>query len=229
MAAVYVDLSHTLEPNAQIYPGDPAFACCPVQTIAEDGNSVHSILMGSHTGTHVDAPNHFCQNGAPIDQLPLSTFIGNTVVVDVTQKSAKAKISWADLAAYEGIIRQKVALDHGAFVLLHTGWSKHWKSQMYYEHPFLEAEAAKRLLELGVKVIGVDALSPDETRVDGSIPDFAVHGLVLGAGAVIAENLTNLEAIQKGDWLVSLVPLKLGGLDGSPVRAFAWSAAALSP
>ena len=102
-------------------------------------------------------------------------------------------------------------------------------SQAYYDHPFLEVEAAKRLLELGVKVIGVDTLSPDETRVDGSFPDFAVHHAVLGAGAVIAENLTNLEAIQTGDWLVSLVPLKLGGLDGSPIRAFASSTAALSP
>ena len=99
-------------------------------------------------------------------------------------------------------------------------------SQAYYDHPFLEVEAVKRLLELGVKVIGVDTLSPSETRTDGSFPDFAVHHAVLGAGAVIAKNLNNLEAI---DWLVSLVPLKLGGLDGSPIRAFASSAAALSP
>lgn len=224
----YVDLSHTLNADVQAYPGDPEFSCCPVQTIPKDGNSVHGISMGTHTGTHVDAPSHFVEDGYPIDQLPLSTFIGHVVVVDVRHKSAKDRIAWSDISGYEKIIRRKAAFEHGVFVFLHTGWSKYWKSETYYDHPFLDAEVAKGLLELGAKVIGVDTLSPDETRVDGSTPDFAVHDVVLGAGAVIAENLINLAALEKGDWLVSLVPLKLGGLDGSPVRAFAWSTTSLA-
>ncbi|KAI1785845.1 putative cyclase [Ganoderma leucocontextum] len=228
MPSLYVDLSHTLDPDVQIYPGDPVFTCCPVQTIPKDGNAVHSISMGTHTGTHVDAPSHFIEDGSPIDQLPLSTFIGHVVVVDLSHKSAKDRIAWSDISAYEETIRRKAALDHGVFVFFHTGWSQYWKSETYCDHPFLDVEVARRLLELGVKVIGVDTLSPDETRVDGSTPDFAVHDVVLAAGVVIAENLTNLAVLQAGDWLVSLVPLKLGGLDGSPVRAFAWSTAALS-
>ena len=94
----------------------------------------------------------------------------------------------------------------------------------YLAHTIAAARAEN--YALGVKLVGVDTLSPDETRVDGTMPDFGVHAAVLGAGMIIAENLTNLKAIQDGDWLVTLVPLKLGGSDGSPVRAFATEAGA---
>lgn len=220
--STFVDLTHTLNFATQIYPGDPAFACCPTLTIANDGMNVQSISMGSHTGTHVDAPYHFFENGLAVDQIPLSMFVGNAVVVDVAGKSRKARITWADISEHEATIRQKASLEHGVFVLLRTGWSMHWGSDEYYHHPYLEPDAANKLLELGVKLIGVDTLSPDETCLDSSTPDFGVHQVVLGAGAILAENLTNLEAIQTGEWLVNLVPLKLGACDGSPVRAYAW-------
>ncbi|KAI0740671.1 putative cyclase [Earliella scabrosa] len=221
MSPTYVDLSHVLDSHTQIYPGDPAFSCCPVQTIPADGMNLQSISMSSHTGTHIDAPYHFFDAGLTVEQIPLNTFIGNVAVVDVVGKGAKSKISWADMSSHAETIRRKALLEHGVFVFLRTGWSKHWGSDEYYHHPYLEPDAAKKLLELGVKVIGVDTLSPDETRLDGSTPDFGVHEVVLGAGAILAENLTNLEAIQTGDWLVHLVPLKLAGSDGSPVRAYA--------
>ncbi|KAI0764368.1 putative cyclase [Trametes elegans] len=221
MPPTYVDLTHTLDDNVQIYPGDPAFSCCPALTISKDGLNVQSISMGSHTGTHVDAPYHFFENGAHVDSIPLSAFVGNVVVVDVTSKLRKSLITWEDLAASSNLIRRKAALEHGVFVLLHTGWSRHWQSDAYFDHPFLSRDAAQRLIDLGVKLIGIDTLSPDETRVDGTTPDFGVHETVLGAGALLAENLTNLAALGSGDWLVTLAPLKLKGCDGSPVRAFA--------
>ncbi|KAJ3001039.1 hypothetical protein NUW54_g6691 [Trametes sanguinea] len=224
MSTTYVDLSHTLDEDVQIYPGDPAFSCCPVLTVEKDGLNVHSISMGSHTGTHVDAPYHFFASGAQIDAMPLSAFIGNAVVVEVSNKKAKEMITCEDISPYSESIRRKAAQEHGVFVLLHTGWSRHWRSDLYFEHPFLTRDAAQHLIDLGVKLIGVDTLSPDETRVDGSTPDFGVHELVLGAGAVLAENLTNLGAIRTGDWCVNLIPLKLKGCDGSPVRAFAYRA-----
>ncbi|KAI0628354.1 putative cyclase [Trametes polyzona] len=222
MSPEYVDLSQPLDENVQIYPGDPAFSCCPVQTIEKDGINLHQISLGSHTGTHVDAPYHFVQDGARIDTIPLASFVGNAVIIDVTSKNARETINWADISSYEDTIRRKAAQPHGVFVLLNTGWSRHWQSDMYFEHPFLAGDACQRLVDLGVKLVGVDTLSPDETRVDGSMPDFDAHHIVLGAGVLIAENLTNLEAIRSGDWLVSLAPLKLKGCDGSPVRAFAW-------
>ncbi|KAH9856748.1 putative cyclase [Lenzites betulinus] len=224
MSPTYIDLTYTLDENVPIYPGDPAFSCCPTQTIPNDGINLHAISLGSHTGTHVDAPYHFVEDGARIDEVPLSAFIGNAVVVDLTQKTSRELITWADISSYTELICRKTQLPNGVFVLLHTGWSRYWQSPTFFDHPFLTHDASQRLLDLGVKLIGVDTLSPDETHVDGSTTDFGVHHAVLGAGALIAENLTNLEAIQTGDWLVSLMPLKLKGCDGSPVRAFAWRA-----
>ena len=218
---MFVDLSHTLDEKVQVYPGDPVFSCCPSQTITADGFNVLKISMGSHTGTHVDAPYHFVQAGATIDTMPLSAFVGNAVVIPLTHKQPREKITWEDLASHEGMIRHKASLPDGVFVLLYTGWPRYWQSDEYHHHPFLDGSAAKKLLDIGVKLIGVDTLSPDETRVDGTMPDFGVHEVMLGAGKVIAENLTNLQSIQEGDWLVTLVPLKLSGSDGSPVRAFA--------
>ncbi|KAI0333321.1 putative cyclase [Cubamyces sp. BRFM 1775] len=227
--SAFVDLSHSLDQNVQVYPGDPTFSCCPALTIQNDGLNVHQISMGSHTGTHVDAPYHFVEKGTKIDEVSLAMFVGNVVVIDVTNKGPKELITWADIAPSEDLIRQKAALEHGVFVFLHTGWSKHWQSDAYLEHPFLTRDAAQRLTDLGVKVVGTDTLSPDETRVNGSTPDFGVHEVVLQAGSILAENLTNLGTIQDGDWLVSLVPLKLKGCDGSPVRAFAWRSTVESP
>ena len=222
-STTFVDLSHALNQHTHVYPGDPSYRCCPALTIPKDGMNVQSISLGSHTGTHIDAPFHFIEEGLTVEQIPLSVFLATVVVVDVTAENSKEPITWADISAQEDAIRRKAALEHGVFVFLRTDWSRYWGTDEYYHHPFLERDAAEKLIRLGVKAIGVDTLSPDETRLDGVAPDFGVHQVVLGAGAILAENLTNLEAIQSGDWLVNLAPLKLEGCDGSPVRAFAWT------
>ena len=219
----YVDLSHTLDEKTQVYPGDPSFRCCPLLTIDHDGNNVASISMGSHTGTHVDAPYHFVQEGKRIDEVALSQFIGTTVVVDLSSKTPRERITWCDLAPYAETLKRHVSENAtGVILLIRTDWSKHWGSDMYFEHPYLAREAAEGIVAIGVRTFGTDTLSPDETYVDPEVEsDFAAHQVILGAGGVIAENLTNLQAIQDGEWIVSLVPLKIGGCDGSPVRAFA--------
>ena len=93
----------------------------------------------------------------------------------------------------------------------------------YRDRPYLDAEAAKRLLALGVRVIGLDTLSPDEVTPQREGAD--VHRAVLGNGGIIVENLARLDALVDSGWkhiTVSLLPLNLGGCDGSPLRAVAW-------
>jgi kynurenine formamidase len=222
----------------QIYPGDTVFACTPTALVEKDGYSVHSMTLGSHTGTvrkpklhlsmlitshtshtgtHVDAPYHFFANGNKIDEIPLSTFIGQALVIDLTTKGAREIITWADLAPHS------CRMHDGVIVLLRTGWSAHWKTPRYYDHPFVSREAAEGIMATGVRVLGVDTLSPDETLVDGTEGKFGfgAHQVILGCGGVIAENLTNLDAILDKNAIVSLVPLNLLGCDGSPIRAFA--------
>ena len=207
-----IDLSHRLNSNA----GDPVFTCRPFASIETDGYSVQAISMGSHTGTHVDAPSHFLTEGKTIDQISLSTFVGNGLVIDLPSKGPRQKIVWDDLAAYAGQMKERV--------MLYTGWFKHWCT--YYEHPFLDRDAAERIIAHGIRVLGVDTLNPDETCLDGTMGDggFGVHEVILGAEGIVAENLTNLNALIGQDVMVSLIPLNLDGSDGSPIRAFAWRA-----
>lgn len=215
-----IDLSHELDTSTQVYPGDPKFSSCPAATLEQDGFNVLRISLGSHTGTHVDAPYHSIKGGACIPALDLSLFQGPALVIDVRGKQAREKITWQDLRAHESQMRK------GVIVLLHTGWSAYWKSSKYIDHPFLDRTAVEGLVKTGVRTVGIDTLSPDETMHEGMVSQggFFAHEHILGVegGGVIVENLTNLDAITFEDPIVSLLPLKLTGGDGSPVRAVAW-------
>jgi len=217
----YVDLSHTLDSSTPIYPGDPTFSCCPALTLGDDGVNVQTISLGSHTGTHVDAPYHFIASGQRIDDISLSEFIGPALVIDATGKNAREKITWQDVEPFVDSMR--AAQGSAPIVLIRTGWSQYWGTAVYFDHPYLDRDAAVKLVDAGVKTIGIDTLSPDETFTNPELHgQFDVHHIILGAGGIIAENLTNLDQIQDGFWVINMVPLKIGGSDGSPVRAFAW-------
>lgn len=124
-------------------------------------------------------------------------------------------------------------------LLIHTSWSQYYttNSEKYFSHPYLSPSIASHLISLGISVVGIDTFSPDETPrlLDGwtkGNDGFGFHESFLNEGGVIVENLVNIERLMealreeeegngKGKWMVSLAPLKLEGMDGSPVRAFA--------
>ncbi|OJT06281.1 hypothetical protein TRAPUB_2861 [Trametes pubescens] len=137
--------------------------------------------------------------------------------------NAHERIVWADLAD----AAEEVKACEARVLLLYTGWSRHWNTEVYSTHPFVDADAARRLLDLGVKVLGLDTMSPDKVTADEECAD--VHHVVLGSGGVIVENLTGLETLVDGGWkriVVSLLSLSLAGCDGSPIRAVAWEVGA---
>lgn len=212
-----VDLSHPLEDGMPVYPGDPTVQIRTATTVEEHGYNVLDVHMGSQTGTHVDAPFHFLADGARIDQLPLELFLAPAVVVDVRNKPPHTAITWEDLASVAD------RLGPGCALLLRTGWDVHWGTDAYVDHPFLDGEAAERVVAAGVRTIGVDALSLDETvHHSGPAGDFAAHLAVLGAGGVIVENLRGLEGLVSPEPVLSVLPLRLAGADGAPVRAVAF-------
>ena len=208
----FVDLTQPLEPGVPAYPGDPEFRTEPALTLERDGCNVLAVHLGSHTGTHVDAPFHVRADGARLEELPWELLTGPAVVVDVSRAAPRAALRWDDLAPHAAALRP------GAVVLLRTGWSRYWRDGRYLEHPWLTADAARRLLGTGVRTLGVDCLSPDPPgRLD-------VHAAVLGAGGVIVENLTGLDALTGLlDPHVGFFPLPLAAADGAPVRAVGWS------
>ena len=215
-----VELSHPLADGMPVYPGDPVASISQATTIEEHGYNVLHVRMGSQTGTHVDAPYHFIEDGARIDELPLELFLAPAVIADVRGRAPHTPITWADLLP----VADRLAA--GRMLLLHTGWDAHWGSDAYFDHPFLDGEAAERVAAAGVRTIGLDALSLDETVLDGEpAGGVAAHMAVLGAGGVIVENLCGLEHVRSAEPVVSVLPLRLAGADGAPVRAVAFHVA----
>ncbi|KAJ4472992.1 hypothetical protein J3R30DRAFT_3708039 [Lentinula aciculospora] len=113
--------------------------------------------------------------GKSIDQTPLDVLHGPALLIDLTHKRAKERISWE-----EDISPYAEQMQHGVIVLLHTGWSRYWakEGQDYFEHPHVEPSVAKRLLEHGIMVIGLDAPNPDITDSGGH----PFHEIFLGGG-----------------------------------------------
>lgn len=202
------DLSHPLHTDMPVYPGDPVVTISEATTIERDGFNVLHVHMGSQSGTHMDAPLHFLEGGAPIDAISPDTFMGRATIARVTGLGESAVIDASDIPTPP---------HSGAILLLHTGWSDHWGSERYFAHPYLSAAAAEKIVALGYKLVAIDALSVDQT--EGSTGDFTAHMVLLGAGIPICENLTNLAGITWDEPWVSLLPIRIQGGDGAPIRA----------
>ncbi len=210
-----VDLTHPLASGMQIYPGDPEVRIAPATSLAEHGVVVHGLQLGTHTGTHLDAPSHSIAGGDTVDSLDLARLVAPLHLVDVTAIAAPSRrIALAEVAS------QLDAVQPGAIVVFRTDWSARFGQPDYLEHPYLDVAIAERLRAAGVTVVGVDTLSPDRTDPTAESAELPFHEVFLGAGGVIIENLTNLSAIDpaRGPW-ISALPLPFTGLDGSPVRA----------
>lgn len=211
-----VDLSVPLTSETQVYPGDPVVAFTPHSSIAADGFNLLAVTMGSQSGTHVDAPYHFDDATPRIDEVPLERFVGTGVIVDARDAGERGRITTDHLAP----VLERLA--PGVIVLLHTGWSAHYGTERYFDHPYLDRTACALLLERGVRTIGIDAINLDETPDDEhSGEGFPSHHLIAEAGGIIIENMTNFAAIESEHPLISVLPLAFMGADGAPVRAVA--------
>ena len=221
-----IDLTHTIHDDIQVYPGDPIPSISRGLTHEKDYCHVDLLRLGSHTGTHIDAPYHFLKGGQRIDEIPVQRFVGDGVLIDVSAKSDRDLILPGDVEPYEDEIAQ------GDFVIFRTGRDKYFGTPKYYLHPYLSAEGARILVRMGVSLVGVDALNVDPTY-NGSmdsdpsakdLPDegeygYPVHDILLGNDILIVENLCNLDKIKQVKGVYSFLPLKLKDSDGSPIRA----------
>ncbi len=139
-----VDLSHPLATGMTTYPGDPAVEVSPALELARDGCAVAALRLGTHSGTHVDAPSHVVPGGASIDQLDLALFAGPAVVVDVRGARPRQRIGWEPFAAHAG------SFGPGVVVLVRTGWDALFDdADAYPDQPWLAPEVAERLVGRG--------------------------------------------------------------------------------
>lgn len=191
-----IDITRLLGPETPVYPGDPAVTL-EVLSRARGGESyaLSRLTLGTHAGTHVDAPAHFLPGGPTAEAIPLDACIGPATVFSVT--GSAGAIEPAELASLPG------GCDR---VLLRTG------SPLLGSRALSET-AARFLVGRGVRLVGIDTLSVAEPAAPGP-----VHRLLLEAGIVILEGL-DLTAAPDGDALLVCLPLKLAGGDGAPARA----------
>ncbi|MDQ0894928.1 cyclase family protein [Agromyces ramosus] len=205
------DLSHPVRTGMQVYPGDPSVDLTPALDLERDGAAVTSLHLGSHTGTHVDAPAHTVPGGRTMDLVALEELVGEALLIRVPGLADGATIGIADLGELPDRVPSIVVVD--------TGWARHFGTERALRHPALGVDAARLLAERGMHVLGVDALSPDPTDAAGTT-EFPVHEVVLGGDGLIVENLTGLDGLPPRV-PIGVFPMRLAG-DGAPARAVAF-------
>jgi arylformamidase len=200
-----LDISLPIFSGMPIWPGDPVPTLQPVTTLERDGVQTSRLILGTHTGTHLDAPRHFIPGGRTIDQLDLQVLVGPCQVVEVVH--GEGPLSHADLRPFD--------LQPGARVLLKTQRSQR-PDGLAFAPDFiaLDPSAADYLCERRVRLVGIDSPSVDAWGAD----DFPCHKRLLGADILLLENLV-LRHVAPGDYGLIAVSLNLVAADGCPVRA----------
>ncbi|KKW03373.1 MAG: hypothetical protein UY35_C0007G0055 [Candidatus Saccharibacteria bacterium GW2011_GWC2_48_9] len=201
-----IDLSVHIDDRTPAYPGDPHFEARVAGAFEHDGYEGHSISMGTHTGTHIDAPSHMIPEGASLNMTDISRFVGRGRMVDATQGFSLDSLKLADIQA-------------GDIVLFDTGTSARFYDASYFErYPTMPPDIAEYLVGRQVSMVGLDTCSADNT------PGFPIHKILLSRDIHIIENLTNLAALAHQEFRVFALPLNLS-LDGAPARVIAEIAA----
>ena len=186
------------------WPGDPGIQIDDLRILSRDGANVSGLCFGAHTGTHVDAPNHFIEGTRRVDQLDLNKLIGPCRVIRVADDVPTIEPEHFD--NIEGIER----------VIFKTMNSEFWNdTEFHSDFAHLSPAAAEKLVENGVKLVGIDYLSIERFRSG----DHAVHKAFLSKEIIILEGL-DLREIEPGDYELICLPLKYEGGegDGAPAR-----------
>jgi len=185
----------------------------PHTTIAADGYNTTDLHLYSHAGTHMDAPRHFLDGGATIDQWPLQKCIGPALVIDLSFKEPDSLITVADL----GVAATQIGPQ--SRVLLRTDWDDHAELPDYRtDFPRISRELAQWFVEQRIWLVGVQTPSVASLKDRAELRD--VHQTLLRGEIVIVECLMNLRVLPATVHFIAL-PLKVAHGDGSPVRAVA--------
>lgn len=206
MAGDWIDISVPLKSGMVRWPGDPEVRIERVLAIDRgDPCNVSSIIMGSHTGTHMDPPFHYIRGGTTLDAMPLEATIGPARVIEIEDPESVTpdELDRHDITAGERILL-KTRNSPGA-----------WQTDDFVEDfVYISLAGARYLAGRGVRTVGVDYLSVGGYRADGE----AIHLALLEAGVWIIEGL-NLTGVQPGNYELLCMPIKIQQADGAPARA----------
>ncbi len=197
-----IDITHTLNEQTPTYPGDYKTTITEYKTIQKDYYSAYLLQSGLHTGTHIDIPMHLVEHNKTVKDFSVDCFIGNGVLLDVRgENPITMKDSYRD------------TIQSGDVVLLYTAFDERYQDEEYFnQHPTVGEELAKFLLDLNIKMLGMDMPAPDH-------PPYTFHKALLRKGIFVLENLTNLQSlVGVKRFTVMALPLKIEA-EASFVRA----------
>ena len=201
-----LDVTVPITNSMPVWPGDPQVRLSPKSHLSRDKShtvKLTAIEMGSHTGTHVDAPYHFVEGGKRLHEIPLEQLTGKATVLEI---AGVRSIGLGDLEhrKWDGIER----------VLFKTDNSQHWQDEKFYEEfIYLEPDGAEFLVQRGIQLVGIDYLSIDKFKSEKHPTHFAL----LTRDIVILEGL-NLSKVPAGEYTLFALPLNLQDADGAPSR-----------
>lgn len=214
-----VDLTHPLTSSTPSWDSSCGFnhsiSLDYTDCITEVKFRVQNINMPAGIGTHMDAPAHCDSQGKTIDAIPLKDCIAPCVVIDISAKAHEAYLcSMQDIRDFE---RQYRPIQSGDFVIILTGWSRHWLTPAQYRNnlqfPSVSKEAAQLLVERDIIGLGIDTLGPD-TAESG----YPVHQIILGQGKYLVENVANADLLPLLGSTILVAPLYILGGTEAPVR-----------
>jgi kynurenine formamidase len=211
----HIDLSHIIEDGMITYKGFPAPIVCDWLSRADSRSryeagtefQIGKIEMVANTGTYIDSPFHRYADGIDIAGLPLEGLVGIECVViriddDVTSIGPDC-FNELDFS--------------GKAVLVNTRWDRHWRTDQYFEdHPHLSEASARRLVDGGAILVGIDSFNIDSVATNAR----PVHTVLLGHGIPIIEHMCSLDQVPDGGALLTAAPVAVRGMGSFPVRAF---------
>lgn len=229
--APIVDLTHYLESTSPVWPGNEVFTAEPVKTFENDGFYQQKVSFWEHTGTHVDAPIHFIEDGITSDAIDIGTLFASLAVIDISARAAEdpdTALTVDDILDYESNYGEIPA---GTLVAMNSGWSSKWGDPEAFvnldadgvqHYPGFHPDAAEFLVtERDIVGIAVDTLSQDP----GNSTDFGTHITILGAGKYGIEGMNNLAAVDPAGASVFVGAPKWADSSGGPSRIIAFNRA----
>lgn len=196
-----IDLTMEISEKTPVFPGDPKQEIRQFATIPGNGWNEKRLTINSHFGTHMDAPFHMLPDGKKLTDFPLEKFVGEAVVIDVRgQREINTDLS---------------AVNKNDIVFFYTGHTDKAGSDTFFENnPVITERTAEKLIEKGVKIVGLDSYTPDNEP-------YAVHKMLFSHDILIVENLVNLKQLVGKRFECFILPLKIKDADGAPCRVIA--------
>jgi kynurenine formamidase len=207
-----VDLTLEITSDMITFPGYPLPTFIKWSKFDTQGYISEVMFLGTHTGTHIDAPFHFNPNGQTIDQVEVNRYICDNAILMKVQKYSNETITSDDI-----IRNSEYKIKEKDTIVFSTGWENQINEKDNYikNNPGLSKDAAEYLVEKKVNAVAIDCPSIDI----GTDSGFIAHKILLSNEILVVENLCNLHRFNNRKFMLLITPLKLIGSSGSPIRA----------